>query len=238
MKNKLKQIYCLLKMNIKIEHKRILILGVFSYVAIVILSFLNPITVDWVFRVNYFTAMSKIDMFIIIGAKIAWIFNISAGVFFMLKNFIREKRYFYLLPFDLDVKIYSVYLYSFIWIILNTAIYFLLIMIFGNDLNDSYGFTIPLLKVIDVIYYGLIYLNLITYAIIYYIVKKNNSTIYNFAFLWITTILENIFIKKLQYFFSYKGIYGMNQTLIVFSINFILLGTILYFISKRQNIKG
>jgi len=230
----------LLKSNFRINNKFVLKFGIFSYLAIIVLVFLNPIMTNDIRESSSLDYAIKLSL---IGVMIGVFFNLSIGTVYIIKRFFRNRRWFYLLPFDLDIKIYNLYFYAIFWAILNLIIYhigYFINLSFMTDINSitkNYEMFFMKLSFKDILFWGSVYLNFITNIVLFCFVKRRDSGLYNFVLISFIIIIENVFLNEVEIFLDSFNINNWNQSILILAINLIILLLILYFLSKKSNVK-
>lgn len=211
-----KQVFKILSSKLKANRRNLLINGMLVYIVLLILIVMNPTLLKYIFVISSEdeTALNYIILF---GSYLAYILNITLGSYKIIIEFIRKKREYLLMPFDILPKLHSIYYFTFIWIFLNTVITILLTVITLTLISIKEGMLLELYKQIysamenieRVIFnYGFnlffITISLISAVAIMTFFKKEKRTVGNvfrfLVFIVLSSYLMDILIRTVSSF--------------------------------------
>lgn len=115
------QVFKILSSKLKANRRNLIINGILSYMVLMILMIMNPTLLKYGFELSIMDE-NAFNYIILIGVCIAYTLNITFGSYKIITSFVRKKREYLLMPFDILPKLHSIYYITFIWIIVNSII--------------------------------------------------------------------------------------------------------------------
>lgn len=205
--NKFNQIMELLKTQYTIKYRFFLGLGVFSYIIILFLGL--DVEILWSI-LKYFGFSQEMciylnpglkirDYIVIIGIMAAMFINIYVGTFFIISDYIGKKRDFFLLPYNISVKIISIFVYGFSWIIINVicaigAFYLVTLGIENINLGILYFLNANWLYILISIGGAVLLMTqIIGFITIFTLIKTEKSWFVNLIIFWVLVLIFALF---------------------------------------------
>ena len=243
MNNKISQFLNLFKIKFKINYKYYLMVAVLSYLFVFLGAWMLPVLkMSKIFNIS--SSFSNVEL-----ATYAF-FIFSTIVYFMntlllspryVSKIIDDKSKYYLLPFDLSVKNFTLFVFYFLWVGTNWIIYSVILLLFKIFMKAKEGMPITINNGLSNLSSGILFFLAYGGLIIAYQMIKRKDSKYTNLFIGAGLIALIFIVMKIVHTVLFD-LFNLTKDMDILAYVSIPLLIIIYliiliFVSKKQNVR-